>query len=111
LLDFILVTRCAKHESERIGQSCSTKKLKKNMNTYRSPGFRNVTASSMSEAAEIFAARAARSAYGRNGYARTCTLGSWSQDGSLGEYSAFIGYSSGRNETTGHNTNFTVYGL
>jgi hypothetical protein len=27
----------------------------------------------------------------------------------MGEFSAFIGYRAGRNETTGHNVNFTVY--
>jgi hypothetical protein len=27
----------------------------------------------------------------------------------MGDFSAFIGYRTGRNETTGHNVNFTVY--
>jgi hypothetical protein len=79
------------------------------MNTYKSNGHRDVTAESMKEAAQIFADRKARKAYGKGGYARTCTLGSWSQDNSLGEFSAFIGYSTGRNETTGGNAYFTVY--
>jgi hypothetical protein len=79
------------------------------MNTYRSPGHRDVTAADMKEAAEIFAARKARAAYGRAGYARTCNLESWSQDGTLGEFNAFIGYRSAPNETTGGNVRFTVY--
>jgi len=79
------------------------------MNTYRSPGFRDVSAADMNAAAEIFAGRAARKTYGRRAYARTCNLESWSQDNTLGEYNAFIGYSTGRNETTGSNTRFTVY--
>jgi hypothetical protein len=63
---------------------------------------------SMHEAAEIFAARKARALFGRSGYARTCNLESYSQDGTLGEYNAFVGYSTGRNETTGRNVRFTV---
>jgi hypothetical protein len=63
----------------------------------------------MSSAAEVFANRAAREKFGRSGYCRTCALQSWSQDNTLGEFSAFIGYSTGRDETTGHNVNFTVY--
>jgi hypothetical protein len=72
-------------------------------------GFQSVTAENMSEAANIFANRAARRKYGKSGYARTCVQGSYAQDGRLAEYSAFIGYTTGRNETTGHNINFTVY--
>ena len=79
------------------------------MKTYSSNGHRDVVAESMKEAAQIFADRKARKAYGKGGYARTCTLGSWSQDNSFGEFSAFIGYPSGRYETTGGNVYFTVY--
>ena len=78
------------------------------MNKYTTNGRRAVEAESMREAAEVFAARAARDEFGSAGYCRTCTLGSWSQDNTLGEFSAFIGRSTGRNETTGHNINFTV---
>jgi len=63
----------------------------------------------MRDAAEMFANRAARRAYGRRGYARTCTEGAHSQDYTLAEYSAFIGYTTGPNETTGHNVQFTVH--
>ena len=78
------------------------------MNKYLCSGYRPVMAESMNEAAEIFAGRMARALYGRKGYARTCTKNSWSQDGTLGEYNAFIGYSTGQNETTGSNTYFSV---
>jgi hypothetical protein len=79
------------------------------MNKYITNGRRPVVAETMSDAAQIFANRAARDKFGRSGYCRTCTLGSWNQDNTIGEFSAFIGYSTGRNETTGHNVNFTVY--
>jgi hypothetical protein len=79
------------------------------MNTYKSNGHRDVVAGSMKEAAQIFADRKARKAYGKGGYTRTLMIVSWSQDNSLGEFSAFIGHSTGRNETTGGNVYFTVY--
>jgi len=75
---------------------------------YWSPGFRSVRAEGIEEAAEVFAARAARRSYGRRGYCRTFLVGSHSQDYSMIECSAFIGYTTGPNETTGHNINFTV---
>lgn len=62
----------------------------------------------MKEAAEIIAGRKARAAFGRRGYARTCNLESWSQDGTIGEFNAFIGYSTAPHETTGHNVRFTL---
>lgn len=76
---------------------------------YLSPGFRAVWAESMTDAAEVFATRAARRVYGRKGYARTLCLNSWTQDGRLGEYNSFVGYRSGLNETTGHNIHLTVF--
>ena len=60
------------------------------------------------EAAQIIAMRKAKAAYGRNGYARTCVLDSYSQDGSVAEFCAFIGYRSAPYETTGHSVRFTV---
>lgn len=78
------------------------------MNKYTCESHQPVYAESMKEAAEIIAARKARAAYGRKGYARTCNCESWSQDNTLGEFNAFIGYSTGRNETSGHNVRFTV---
>lgn len=62
----------------------------------------------MKEAAEVFANRMARKKYGRSGYCRTCKMDSYSQDGTLAQFSAFIGYTTGQNETTGNNVNFTV---
>ncbi len=75
---------------------------------YTSNGFRSVAAATMNEAAEIFANRAARRKYGRGAYARTCNQQSHSRDMSIAEFSAFIGYTTGHNETTGSNINFTV---
>lgn len=72
-------------------------------------GFRSVLAESIHDAAEIFASRAAKRAYGRKGYVRTCEEGAHAADYRLAEYSAFIGYSTGQNETTGHNVHFTVH--
>jgi len=77
------------------------------MNTYHSNGFKSVKAESIAEAASIFAQRAARREFGPRGDVRTCNQGSYAQNGSCAEYSAFIGRTRG-NETTGHNINFTV---
>jgi hypothetical protein len=83
------------------------------MKKYTTSGCRAVTAENMSEAAEIFADRMARKKYGKTGYARTCNLESWSQDQTLGEYSAFIGYTPAgkhnRGTTVGGNIRFSVY--
>ena len=78
------------------------------MNKYTTSGFRPVRAETMKEAAEIFAGRAARKAFGKKGYVRICNLESYSQDNTLGEYNAFIGYRTGQGETTGVNERFTV---
>ena len=75
---------------------------------FKSSGFNTVESDSMSDAALVFANRAARRKYGRSGYARTCVQQAHSQDGTLAEYSAFIGYSTGPTETTGNNIHFTV---
>ena len=75
---------------------------------YTCNGFRPVEAESIREAASIFANRAARRAFGRSGYARTCQIQAHARDMSFAEFSAFIGYTTGRNETTGHNVQFTV---
>lgn len=78
------------------------------MNLYWSSGFRSVRAEGIKEAADVFAVRAARRSYGRRGYCRTLLVGSYSRDYSLIECSAFIGYPTGLNETTGHNIYLTV---
>jgi len=80
---------------------------------YTSPGFRAVTAESISEAAGIFADRQARRDYGKSGYARTCNQQAYARDGSFAEYEAFIGYTPAgnhnRGSTTGKNFRFTIY--
>lgn len=78
------------------------------MNKFTCHGFRPVEAETLKDAALVFAARAARKAFGRRGYVRTCVQQAYAADMSFAEYSAFVGYSTGRNETTGHNINFTV---
>ena len=76
---------------------------------YTTRGFRAVHAETITEAAFTFAGRAARKRYGRRGHCRSCTPGAYAQDGRRAEFSAFIGYTTGRNETTGHNITFTVW--
>lgn len=76
--------------------------------TYWCSGFRNVNAESMKAAAKVFADRQARRFYGRKGRARTCVMAAHSSD-KLAEFSAFIGYPTGRDEVAGKNFNFTVY--
>lgn len=78
------------------------------MKTYHADTFRPVKSSSMRDAAAVFAARAARREYGRHATVRTLTLESWSNDGSCGEYSAFVGLRTGLHETSGHNVRFVV---
>jgi hypothetical protein len=75
---------------------------------FRCSGFRSVRALGMRDAAEIFAKRAARRAFGRRGLVRTLVEDSYTRNLSIVEFAAFIGYPSGRNETTGHNVRFTV---
>ena len=78
------------------------------MNTFTCSGFQNVKAETINEAAEIFAKRAARKKYGIRGYCRTIREDAYAQDGRLSEFSAFIGYKTGQNETSGNNISFTV---
>jgi len=75
---------------------------------YRCNGFRSVRADSIRDAAEVFARRAARRAFGRRGIVRTMVEDSYTRNLSIVEFAAFIGYSTGPNETTGHNIRFTV---
>ena len=75
---------------------------------FRCSGFRSVRALGIAEAAEVFARRAARRAFGRRGYVRSLVEDSYVPNLSIVEFAAFIGYSTGRNETTGHNYRFTV---
>ncbi len=78
------------------------------MTLFRCNGFRSVRALGIRDAAEVFARRAARRAFGRRGIVRTMVEDSYTRNLSIVEFAAFIGYSSGPNETTGHNIRFTV---
>ena len=78
------------------------------MNLYHCNGFRSVRAAGIRDAAEMFARRAARRAFGRRGLVRVLNEDSYTRNLSIVEFTAFIGYPSGRNETTGHNVRFTV---
>ena len=75
---------------------------------FRCNSFRSVRSDSIRDAAEIFARRAARRAFGRRGIVRTLVEDSYTRNLSIVEFAAFIGYPTGRNETTGHNVRFTV---
>lgn len=61
----------------------------------------------MTQAASIFALRVARRTYGSRADVRTCHAQSWSRDGNVAEFQAFVGRTKG-NETTGHNITLTV---
>jgi hypothetical protein len=71
-------------------------------------GHRSVRAAGIREAAKVFSLREARRAFGKRGLVRMLYVDCCTEDGSLAEFEAFIGYPSGRNETTGHNIRFTV---
>jgi hypothetical protein len=75
---------------------------------FRCSGFRSVRSEGIYSAAEIFARRAARRAFGRRGLVRTLVEDSYTRNLSIVEFAAFIGYPTGPNETTGHNVRFTV---
>lgn len=78
------------------------------MTLFRCNGFRSVRALGIYDAAEVFARRAARRAFGKRGIVRTMVEDSYTRNLSIVEFAAFIGYPTGRNETTGHNVRFTV---
>ena len=78
------------------------------MTLFRCSGFRSVRALGIYDAAEVFAKRAARRAFGKRGIVRTMVEDSYTRNLSIVEFAAFIGYPTGRNETTGHNVRFTV---
>jgi len=74
---------------------------------YKTAGMRAVNAESMREAAEIFALRIGRRKYGRRAQIGATCPGSRSQDGTLGEFSVFVGRPV-QGGTDGHNINLTV---
>lgn len=79
------------------------------MNRYTSTNHRPIVAESMIEAAETFALRKARKVFGRSARVAALCSHAWSADGSMAEWSAFIGYRTGQHETTGHNVMFSVW--
>lgn len=58
---------------------------------FRSEGFRNVTAESISEAGQVFAARIAKRTFGHRGYARTFRTDSWVADYTAATFESFVG--------------------
>lgn len=76
------------------------------MPRFTSDGLAPVQAKSAEEAAEIFANRLARREFGRRGYCRTLRLDSWTRDGTLHVFEAFIGKSLPGDPftTAGHNS-------
>ena len=75
---------------------------------YTTVGMRAVTAESMGEAAEIFALRIGRRKYGRRARVGARTSTAYSLDGSVGEYSVFVGRPVKLGGTEGNNINLTV---
>ena len=73
--------------------------------TFRADGFRDVQADNARAAAEIFADRLARRAYGRNGFCRTIRLDSWTENRKSHTFEVFIGkpVRGERGTTAGHN--------
>lgn len=70
-------------------------------------GCRSVIRNDGFDAGYYFAGVMARREYGRRGHVGPCRLQSWTEDGSCGEYEAFIGVSNG-NGMSGHNIRFSV---
>jgi hypothetical protein len=62
------------------------------MKTYKSDGFRPVQARCMADAARIFAGRLARRHHGKRGHVVTFHCDSWSENGRMGVYEAFVGH-------------------
>ena len=69
---------------------------------------RPVDADSMSQAAEIFAARMARRKYGKSGRVAACRVDGYTPDGRTVDAEAFIGYRAG-DGTAGNNVRFTMH--
>ena len=78
------------------------------LRTYHCDGFRAVRTFTVNDAAEIFAGRAARKAFGkRRGYCHLVHNEGWSGD--LWEFEAFIGTSDGEGGTVGRKIRFIIY--
>ncbi|HEY5742269.1 MAG TPA: hypothetical protein VIS99_06990 [Terrimicrobiaceae bacterium] len=83
--------------------------MNEELKLYSSPGMKSLRSESMKDAAATFANRIARKEFGDGGYCRMCIQGAHAENSNFAEYSAFIGRSSGRNETTGRNVHLVVY--
>lgn len=81
------------------------------MNTYRTAGRLPVQAETSHDAAKLLATRAARYHYGRSATCRSLKQLGCTPDGSVVEYSAFIGRTSSTNphEMTGRTIQFSVF--
>lgn len=81
------------------------------MKTYNCKGFRPIKTDSASDAGHVFAERLARRLHGKAGRVVAFRCDSWTPDGRLHCFEAFIGYRSGERgaETTGKNVWFNVY--
>ena len=69
---------------------------------------RNVKAEDMREAAQIFADRMARRKFGKRGIATRPNMGAYDPKMRFAEFESFVGVKTGRSETSGSNTHFTV---
>lgn len=76
---------------------------------YSAKGYRSVKANSAGEAAGIFADREARKRFGKRGYAHHVRLDSWTGDGSLHTYQAFVGVPEKGGGMSGNNIWIHVY--
>ena len=80
-----------------------------NTNIYRCDNHRMIEADTASQAASVFALRKARTQYGKTAQVGALRLDSYSSNGLVYNFDAFIGYPVGRNQTAGCNVRFTVY--
>jgi hypothetical protein len=103
--------RKANPDVPRLPNHNPTKPLTKEpfMRQFRCAGLRGIRSDDGREAAHIFATRLAKKKYGRSAYVRTLNVDSYSQDGSVSNYQAFVGVRTGSHETTGSNIYFTVF--
>lgn len=80
-----------------------------NKTIYHSPGHRNVAAESPNQAAEVFALRKGRRAYGRAARVGALRVDGYTRDGRVHIFQAFIGYPAEGGGTCGHDVTFNVY--
>ena len=77
---------------------------------YHASGFRSVSAASHQDAAERFGVTAARRLFGRRGRVGALTAGAYTVDGTIQEWSVFIGRPGrGGRTTTGYTVHLVVH--